>query len=42
MNLMKAAGHTETRLYELKGYGHTMVEPAIPLLLDMVNRIANR
>ncbi|MDD3196027.1 MAG: alpha/beta hydrolase [Paludibacter sp.] len=32
MRMMKVAGHQHTTLYELQGYGHNMVEPAIPLL----------
>ncbi len=37
--IMKIAGHTQTRLFELEGYGHTMTEPAFPLLLKEVLRI---
>lgn len=33
MRMMRVAGHTRTTLYELQGYGHGMVEPAIPILL---------
>lgn len=39
MRMMKVAGHEETRLYELDGYGHGMTAPAFPLLLDEVQRI---
>lgn len=39
MRMMKVAGHTDTRIMELDGYGHGMVEPAIPLLLNEVRRI---
>jgi hypothetical protein len=39
MSLMKAAGHQETKLFELNGYGHSMVRPAIPLLIKEVRRI---
>jgi acetyl esterase/lipase len=39
MRMMKVAGHEETRLYELDGYGHNMVAPAFPLLLNEVQRI---
>lgn len=39
MRMMKIAGHTHTRLYELDGYGHNMTEPAFPLLLQEVDRI---
>ncbi len=39
MRMMKVAGHKQTRLLELDGYDHGMVEPALPLLLKEVNRI---
>lgn len=39
MRMMKIAGHKETKLYELDGYGHGMTEPAFPLLLKEVQRI---
>lgn len=39
MRMMKVAGHGEVKLYELDGYGHGMVEPAVPLLLKEVRRI---
>lgn len=42
MRMMKIIGHTETRLYELDGYGHGMTEPAFPLLLKEVERIKSR
>lgn len=37
--MMKVAGHKETRLIEIGGYGHMMEEPAIPVLLNEVKRI---
>lgn len=37
--MMKLAGHTQTKLYELDGYNHGMTEPAFPLLVNEVNRI---
>lgn len=37
MRMMKVAGHTETTLYELQGYDHGMVEPAIPILLRIIS-----
>ena len=37
--MMKVAGHKQTRLLELDGYGHDMTEPAFPLLLNEVRRI---
>lgn len=39
MRMMKVAGHKETRLLELDGYGHGMTEPGFPLLLNEANRI---
>lgn len=39
MRMMKVAGHTQTRLYELDGYGHNMTAPAFPLLIHEVERI---
>ena len=40
MRMMKIVGHTKTVLYELDGYGHGMMQPAFPLLLNEVNRIS--
>jgi len=37
--MMKVAGHKNTRLLELQGYGHLMTEPAFPLLVEEVKRI---
>lgn len=42
MRMMKVAGHKETKIYELGGYGHGMTEPAFPLLLEEVNRISKK
>ena len=39
MRMMKVIGHSDTRIMELDGYGHGMVEPAIPLLINEVRRI---
>jgi acetyl esterase/lipase len=39
MRMMKVSGHTQTRLFELNGYGHNMAQPAFPLLLNEVQRI---
>ena len=39
MRMMKVIGHTDTRIMELDGYGHGMVEPAIPLLINEVRKI---
>lgn len=37
--MMKVAGHKQTKLFELDGYGHVMTEPGFPLLVNEVNRI---
>jgi acetyl esterase/lipase len=37
--MMKIAGHKQTTLYELDGYGHNMTEPAFPMVLNEVQRI---
>ena len=42
MRMMKVVGHIETKLYELEGYGHSMTEPAFPLLLNEVSRIVEK
>jgi len=39
MRMMKVAGHKETKLYEMDGYGHNMLVPAFPLLIREVRRI---
>ena len=39
MRMMRVAGHKQTKLLELDGYDHGMVEPALPLLLKEVKRI---
>lgn len=39
MRMMKVAGHTKTKLYEMDGYDHGMTQPAFPLLLKEVKRI---
>lgn len=38
--MMKVAGHRQTRLLELQGYGHGMTYPAFPLVLEEVRRIS--
>lgn len=39
MRMMKVAGHQDTRIMELDGYGHGMTYPAFPLLIEEVKRI---
>ena len=36
--MMKVVGHSDIKLRELGGYGHDMVYPAIPLVLDFIKR----
>lgn len=42
LRMLKIAGHKESKLYELDGYGHSMTEPAFPLLLNEVRRITEK
>lgn len=42
MRMMKVAGHAETRILELDGYGHGMTEPAFPLLLNEIRRVVEK
>ncbi len=42
MRMMKVAGHQDTRILELDGYGHGMTEPAFPLLLNEIRRVLNK
>lgn len=42
MRMMRVAGHKDTRIMELDGYGHNMTDPAFPLLLNEVIRIRNK
>jgi acetyl esterase/lipase len=42
MRMMRVVGHTDTRIYELDGYGHGMTEPAFPLLLNEIQRITEK
>jgi len=37
--MMKLNGHKVTTLYELDGYGHSMVQPGLPLLLEKIRTI---
>lgn len=39
MRMMKVAGHQDTRIMEMDGYGHGMTYPAFPLLIEEVKRI---
>ena len=39
MRMMKIAGHQDTRIMELDGFGHGTTYPAFPLLLKEVERI---
>jgi acetyl esterase/lipase len=42
MRMMKVAGHKQTQIMELDGYDHGMVEPAIPLVLNQMNKILKK
>jgi len=42
MRMMKVVGHPDTRLYEMDGYGHNMLVPAFPLLINEVRRISTK
>ena len=37
--MMKVVGHKQTRILELDGYGHGIIEPACPLILKEVKRL---
>ncbi|GHE45085.1 alpha/beta hydrolase [Sphingobacterium griseoflavum] len=37
--MLNVVGHRDTRLLEFDGYGHDMVYPGLPVLLDEVSRI---
>lgn len=39
MRMMRVAGHQYTRIMELDGYGHNIIAPALPLLLNEIKRI---
>ena len=34
--MMKLIGHEQTKLYELQGYGHDMVYPALPIVVQYI------
>ncbi len=42
MRMMRVAGHKDTRIMELDGYGHGMERPAFPLLLNEVKRVLQK
>ena len=42
LRMLKIVGHKESKLYELDGYGHSMTEPAFPLVLNEVRRITEK
>ena len=39
MRMMRVAGHKDTRILELDGYGHNMRDPAFPLLIKEIKRV---
>jgi len=38
MRMMRVSGHKKTTLRELKGYGHGITKPALPLVLKEINK----
>ena len=40
MRMMKLTGHQKTKFYELDGYDHGMTEPAFPLMIKEILKIA--
>ena len=42
MRMLKIAGHTDVTLYELQGYGHGMVEPAMAPMLKWIRERVER
>lgn len=40
--MMKIAGHKRTTIYELDGYGHMMEEPALPLVVNEIQKILKK
>jgi acetyl esterase/lipase len=42
MRMMKVVGHKDTRIIELQGYGHNIITPAMPLLLNEIKRILKK
>ena len=40
--MMKVNGNKNSELYELEGYGHNMVYPSIPILLEKVKQISKK
>lgn len=39
MRMMRVAGHKDTHIMEMDGYGHGMTYPAFPLLLEEIKRV---
>ncbi len=39
MRMMQVIGHQKTQLFELQGYGHNMVYPAAPLVIEAIQAI---
>lgn len=39
MRMMRVAGHQDTRIMELDGYGHAPKEAAYPLILKEIQRV---
>lgn len=41
MRMMRVAGHSDTHIMELGGYGHGIVKPAVPLIINEVRRLTD-
>lgn len=37
--MLKVSGHTNSTLYEIQGYGHSMVPPGMPLMLEFIRAV---
>ncbi len=42
MRMMKLNGHQKTKLYELDGYDHGILEAAFPLMVKEIKKIINK
>ena len=40
--LMDIAGHKETKLLEMQGYGHMMINPALPIMIKEIDEICEK
>ncbi len=42
LEMMKLNGHQKTKLYELDGYDHGILEAAFPLMVKEIKKIINK